>query len=68
MDVMVLMGAPPHVAIPSYDHQELHSIDDVSKSLLAQVEAFFISYNRQRGKKFKVISAAGPKKALKFLQ
>ena len=39
------------VAIHSYDHQDLNSIDDVSKTLLDQVEAFFISYNKQRGKK-----------------
>ena len=59
-----LLGA----AIHSYDHQDLDSIDDVSKTLLDQVEAFFISYNKQRGKKFKVISLGGPKKGLKLLK
>src|ERR1043166_480219 len=56
------------VAIHSYDHQDLESIEDVSKTLLDQLEAFFISYNKQRGKKFKVRGTGGPKKALKFLQ
>src|SRR6266480_7293096 len=42
------------VAIHSYDHQDLESISDVNKTLLDQLEAFFISYNEQRGKKFKV--------------
>src|SRR5678809_1087786 len=37
------------VAIHSYDHEDLESIDDVSKTLLDQLEAFFISYNKQRG-------------------
>src|SRR6266550_1709016 len=41
------------VAIHSYDHQDLESISDVSKTLLDQLEAFFTSYNKQRGKKFK---------------
>ena len=59
-----LLGA----AIHSYDHQDLNSIDDVSKTLLDQVEAFFISYNKQRRKKFKVINLGGPKKALKLLK
>jgi inorganic pyrophosphatase len=59
-----LLGAAVH----SYDHRDLGSIDDVSKTLLDQVEAFFISYNKQRGKKFKVISLGGPKKALKLLK
>jgi inorganic pyrophosphatase len=56
------------VAVHSYEHQELHSIDDVSKTLLAQVEAFFVSYNKQRGKKFKITHMGGPKKAIKLLK
>ena len=56
------------VAVHSYDHQDMESIKDVSKTLLDQLEAFFISYNKQRGKKFKVRGTGGPKKALKFLQ
>jgi inorganic pyrophosphatase len=56
------------VAVHSYDHEGLESIDDVSKTLLDQLEAFFISYNKQRGKKFKVTGTGGPNKALKFLK
>ena len=36
------------VAVHSYDHEDLRSIKDVSKTLLNQLEAFFISYNKQR--------------------
>ena len=32
-----------------------------SKTLLDQLEEFFISYNKQRGKKFKVTGTGGPK-------
>jgi inorganic pyrophosphatase len=56
------------VAVHSYDHEDLHSMDDVSKTLLAQVEEFFVSYNKQRGKKFKITGTGGPKKAIKFLK
>jgi inorganic pyrophosphatase len=56
------------VAIHSYDHQDLQSVNEVSKTLLDQLEAFFISYNKQRGKKFKVTGTGGPKKAIKFLK
>jgi inorganic pyrophosphatase len=56
------------VAIHSYDHENLQSIGDVSKTLLDQLEGFFISYNKQRGKKFKVTGTGGPKKALRFLK
>src|SRR5207248_5012366 len=50
------------VAIHSYDHEDLTSIDDVSKTLLSQLEEFFVSYNKQRGKKFKITGTGGPGK------
>lgn len=56
------------VAIHSYDHQDLQSIADINKTLLDQLEAFFISYNKQRGKKFRVTGTGGPKKAMRFLK
>jgi inorganic pyrophosphatase len=56
------------VAVHSYDHEDLESINDVSKTMLDQLEEFFISYNKQRGKKFKVTGTGGPKKALTFLK
>lgn len=56
------------VAIHSYNHEDLKSIDDVNKTLLEQFEAFFVSYNKQRGKKFKVVGTGGPKAAVKFLK
>jgi inorganic pyrophosphatase len=56
------------VAVHSYQHENMHSIDDVSKTLLSQVEEFFVSYNKQRGKKFKIKGTDGPKKALTFLK
>src|SRR6202163_897578 len=56
------------VAVHSYDHEDLESIGDVSKTLLDQVEEFFVSYNKQRGKKFKITGTGGPGKAVKFLK
>ncbi len=56
------------VAAHSYSHEDIHSIGEVNKSLLEQVEEFFISYNKNRGKKFKVTGVHGPAKAVKRLQ
>jgi inorganic pyrophosphatase len=56
------------VAVHSYAHQDLESIKDVSKTLLSQVEEFFVSYNKQRGKKFRITGTGGPNKAIKFLK
>ena len=56
------------VAVHSYDHEGLESIDDLSKTMLDQLEQFFISYNKQRGKKFKVTGTGGAKKAIEYLK
>jgi inorganic pyrophosphatase len=56
------------VAVHSYQHEDIKSIDELSKTLLSQVEEFFISYNRQRGKQFKVTATGGPKKAIRLLR
>jgi inorganic pyrophosphatase len=56
------------VTVHSYDHEDLESINDVSKTLLDQIEEFFVSYNKQRGKKFKITGTGGPKKAVRFLR
>lgn len=49
------------VAIHSYSHENLSSLSEVNKSLLDQVDEFFISYNKSRGKKFRVTGRHGPK-------
>jgi inorganic pyrophosphatase len=56
------------VSVHSYQHEEIERIEDVSKTLLSQVEEFFISYNKQRGKEFEVTGTGGPKKALTYLK
>jgi inorganic pyrophosphatase len=55
------------VAIHSYSHEDVESVSDLSKTLLDQIEEFFISYNKQRGKKFKVKRCIGPKRALELI-
>ena len=56
------------VAVHSYQHDHVYSMGDLSKTLLSQLEQFFVSYNKQRGKKFKITGTGGPKKAISFLQ
>ena len=51
------------VAVHSYAHEDNHSIGDVPKSVLDQVELFFVTYNKSRGKKFVVKGRHGPKRA-----
>jgi inorganic pyrophosphatase len=56
------------VAIHSYSHQDVRSINEVNSSLLDQVEQFFVAYNKGRGKKFKVTGRRGPKRASELIE
>jgi inorganic pyrophosphatase len=59
-----LLGVAEH----SYSNQDLKSIAEMNRNLLAQIEEFFVTYNKQRGKKFNITGTAGPKKAMRLLQ
>jgi inorganic pyrophosphatase len=56
------------VSIHSYEHENLNSLDQVSKTVLDQVESFFVTYNAQRGKDFKVKARGGPKRAAELIE
>jgi inorganic pyrophosphatase len=56
------------VAVHSYSHETVTSIDQVSKAKLNQLEQFFVCYNKTRGKKFKTTGRGGPKRALRVIK
>jgi inorganic pyrophosphatase len=43
--------------------KHIKSIKDLDETKLEEIEQFFVSYNRTRGKKFKVLQQGGPKRA-----
>ena len=51
------------VSVHSYTHENLTNIGEVSPSVLDQIEEFFISYNKSRGKRFRPKGRHGPKRA-----
>jgi inorganic pyrophosphatase len=51
------------VAAKSPTHAEVKSVSDLSPALLKEIEHFFISYNQERGKKFRPLGRHGPKRA-----
>src|SRR5215469_7447873 len=55
-------------AIHSYAHEKLTNIDHVNKSILDQVEEFFISYNKSRGKTYVPKGRHGPKHAAEIIE
>lgn len=55
-------------AIHSYAHEKLTNIDQVNQSILDQVEEFFISYNKSRGKTYVPKGRRGPKHAAEIIE
>jgi inorganic pyrophosphatase len=56
------------VAAHSRDYSEVQTFDDLNKNMLKEIEQFFINYNRERGKKFRVLKMRGPQHALKLVK
>ncbi len=53
------------VAVPTESrlYRDLKNVKEIGKDRLGEIEAFFISYNQTRGKKFKVLAVRGPGRA-----
>jgi inorganic pyrophosphatase len=56
------------VAAHSRDYSEIQNLDDLSKNMVKEIEQFFVTYNKERGKKFRVLGTRGPKQALRLLE
>jgi inorganic pyrophosphatase len=53
------------VAERSTLYEHVKNLADLSRNLLAEIEEFFINYNQQSGKEFKVLGRKGPNQAQK---
>jgi inorganic pyrophosphatase len=51
---------------PTYG--QVQSIDELCGQLVAQIEYFFVAYNKVHGKKFKPLGRHGPKRAQRLVQ
>lgn len=56
------------VAESSRRYQEVKSISDLDHAIMAEIEHFFINYNRESGKRFKPQATKGPNTAMKLLK
>ena len=56
------------VAANSRDYSEVRDLEDLNKNLLKEIEQFFVNYNKERGKRFRVLQMRGPRQALKLLK
>ena len=56
------------VAAQSRDYSDVKGLNDLNSNMLKEIEQFFITYNKEKGKKFKVLRMRGPGQALKMLK
>lgn len=56
------------VAAESHTHRGIKKLSDLDSTLVKEIEYFFVSYNAQRGKKFKPIGRHGPKRARQLVK
>jgi inorganic pyrophosphatase len=56
------------IAVKSQTHGDVKSLADLSPALLKEIEHFFISYNQERGKKFRPLARHGPKRAERLVR
>ncbi len=49
-------------------YKTLNTIKDLDENKLEEIVAFFVSYNKLTGKKFKPIGNRGPKKAIQLIE
>jgi inorganic pyrophosphatase len=56
------------VAAGSRNHSHVRFLGDLNDNLLHEIERFFISYNKTKGKEFKVLGRSGPEAARTLIQ
>jgi inorganic pyrophosphatase len=56
------------VAAESRVYRDLHALENVPKHLLEEIEHFFVSYNEERGRAFRVLGRFGPARAARLVR
>jgi inorganic pyrophosphatase len=56
------------VAVPSHTHGDLTHIDDLNRSLLQELEKFFVNYHAEYGEEYRVLGCKGPRGAWKLVK
>ena len=56
------------VAACSQDHRNLQKLDDLEQTIISEIEQFFVSYNAQASKQFKLLGRGNPEQARKLIE
>lgn len=52
----------------NHEYAEITDINQLDKTLLHELESFFVNYHQMEGKKYKILGLSGPKVARKLLK
>ena len=52
----------------SHDYNDVKSLHQLNKNLLGEIQFFFETYNRYKGREFKALGHYGPRQALKLVK
>jgi len=55
------------VAADSRNHSDVRFLGDLNDNLVHEIEQFFVSYNRTKGKKFELLGRSGPERARELI-
>ena len=56
------------VSASSRELSNVESLSDLNPVMIKEIEKFFVNYNEEKGKKFKVLARRGPQQAMKLLK
>lgn len=56
------------VAVSSHVHADIKEPRDLNSNMIKEVEAFFVAYNKARGKKFKLLGCKNANTAMKLIK
>jgi len=56
------------VSASSRELSDVESLSDLNPVMIKEIEKFFVNYNEEKGKKFKVLARRGPQQAMKLLK
>lgn len=56
------------ISAASRDLSNVETLSDLNDNMMREIETFFVTYNKEKGKKFKVLGKKGPQHAMKLLK
>jgi inorganic pyrophosphatase len=56
------------VSVDSHTHADIKRPSDLNSKMIEELEQFFVAYNRENGRKFKLLGCKGMKTAMKLIK